>query len=244
VSGAMPEDVIERIAQEAKATFDLEWVFVAEIRDGQERTLAALGAAAALRGMDWAPMGPLFSEVVATRELVVLRDYLTERPAQPGRPITVLAHTAGIHATMVAPIVIDGEVRAALSVATTDAYRTFDLIDRQGLAAFAELAGSALRAANERRERERRIGRLSALNVLAWQLAAVHEPFAIAKMAFDAAGTLVPRAMFSVARYDEKSQELEFVLTARGADASAGEARVALGDDPTSQVVLSGELRR
>ena len=244
VSGAMPEDVIERIAQETKAAFDLEWVFVAEMKDGQAHTLAALGAAAPMRGLDWAPMGPLLREAVATRELVVLRDYLTERPPEQGRPITILAHTAGIHATMVAPIVIDGEVRAALSVATTDAYRTFDVIDRQGLTAFAELAGSALRAANERRERERRIGRLSALNVLAWQLAAVHEPFAIATLAFEAAGTLVRRDRFSVARFDDKAQELEFVLSARGADAGPGDDRVALGSDPTSQVVLSGELRR
>ncbi|TME62217.1 MAG: GAF domain-containing protein [Chloroflexi bacterium] len=244
VSGAMPEDVIERIAQETKAAFDLEWVFVAEMKDGQAHTLAALGAAAPMRGLDWAPMGPLLREAVATRELVVLRDYLTERPPEQGRPITILAHTAGIHATMVAPIVIDGEVRAALSVATTDAYRTFDVIDRQGLTAFGELAGSALRAANERRERERRIGRLSALNVLAWQLAAVHEPFAIAKLAFEAAGTLVRRDRFSVARFDDKAQELEFVLSARGADAGPGDDRVALGSDPTSQVVLSGELRR
>src|SRR2546427_637008 len=244
VSGAMPEDVIERIAQETKAAFDLEWVFVAEMKDGQAHTLAALGAAAPMRGLDWAPMGPLLREAIATRELVVLRDYLTERPPEQGRPITILAHTARIHATMVAPIVIDGEVRAALSVATTDAYRTFDVIDRQGLTAFAELAGSALRAANERRERERRIGRLSALNVLAWQLAAVHEPFAIAKLAFEAAGTLVRRDRFSVARFDDKAQELEFVLSARGADAGPGDERVALGSDPTSQVVLSGELRR
>src|SRR5438876_5950173 len=215
VSGAMPEDVIERIAQETKAAFDLEWVFVAEMKDGQAHTLAALGAAAPMRGLDWAPMGPLLREAVATRELVVLRDYLTERPPEQGRPITILAHTAGIHATMVAPIVIDGEVRAALSVGTTDAYRTFDVIDRQGLTAFAELAGSALRAANERRERERRIGRLSALNVLAWQLAAVHEPFAIAKLAFEAAGTLVRRDRFSVDRFDDKAQELEVVLSAR-----------------------------
>ncbi|HEV8468588.1 MAG TPA: GAF domain-containing protein [Candidatus Limnocylindria bacterium] len=244
VSGAMPEDVIERIAQEAKAAFDLEWVFVAEMRDGEARPLAALGAAAPLRGLSWAPMGPLLREAVASRELVVLRDYATERPPEQGRPITTLAHTAGIHATMVAPIVIEGEVRAALSVATTDAYRTFDVIERQGLTAFAELAGTALRAANERSERERRIGRLSALNVLAWQLAAVHEPFTIAKLAFEAAGTLVQRDSFAIARYDEKAQELDFVLFARADEAGPGEERVALGMDAPSQVVLSGEQRR
>src|SRR5436309_14683854 len=109
VSGAMPEDVIERIAQETKAAFDLEWVFVAEMKDGQAHTLAALGAAAPMRGLDWAPMGPLLREAVATRELVVLRDYLTERQPEQGRPITILAHTAGIQAAIVALIVIDGE---------------------------------------------------------------------------------------------------------------------------------------
>ena len=121
----------------------------------------------------------------------------------------------------------------------TTAPTIFDAIERQELLAFADLAASALRAANDRRER--RIGRLSALNILAWELAAVHEPFAIAKMAFDAAATLVQRDSFSIARYDERNNELEFVVEARGDEAVPGETSVLLGSGPASEVVLAGE---
>src|SRR5205814_209661 len=136
------------------------------------------------------------------------------------------AREVGIHATMVGPVIFDGEIRAALTVGTTDPYRSFDAIERRELRAFADLASTALRAANERRERERRIGRLSALNVLAWQLGAVHDPFEIAHLAFDAAATLVSRDSFSIARYDERGNELEFVINARGDEAGVDEARV------------------
>src|SRR6185436_7160576 len=95
-------------------------------------------------------------------------------------------------------------------------------------------------AANERRERERRIGRLSALNVLAWQLAAVHEPSGIAKLAFDAAATLLRRDSFSIARYEERSNELEFVIDARG-DEAAEETRTQVRSGSMSEVVLTGE---
>src|SRR5206468_4216369 len=166
LSGAMPEDVIDRIAQAMQAVFNLEWVIISEVKGDLVRSMAALGKAAPARSHGWISHGPLLRQVVAA---------------------------------------------------------------------------SALRAANERRERERRIGRLSALNVLAWQLAAVHEPFGIAKLAFDAAETLLRRDSFSIARYDERSNELEFVIEARGGEATAGETRASIGSGPTSQVVLSGE---
>jgi diguanylate cyclase (GGDEF)-like protein/putative nucleotidyltransferase with HDIG domain len=241
LSGAMPEDVIERIAQAMRAVFDLEWVIITEVKGDLARPMAALGKAAPARSHGWISHGPLLRQAVAARELVVMRDYASDNGIEPDRPISMLARDVGVHATMVAPIILDGEIRAALTVGTTDSYRTFDAIERQELLAFADLAASALRAANERRERERRIGRLSALNVLAWQLAAVQEPFGIAKLAFDAAGTLLRRASFSIARYDERSNELEFVIEAQGDDAAAGETRASVGAGPTSQVVLSGE---
>src|SRR2546428_12540498 len=100
----------------------------------------------------------------------------------------MLARDVGVHATMLAPIILDGVIRAALTVGTTDPYRSFDAIERQELLAFADLAASALRAANERRERERRIGRLSAPNVLAWPLAAGPQPFRTAKPAVQSPG--------------------------------------------------------
>jgi diguanylate cyclase (GGDEF)-like protein/putative nucleotidyltransferase with HDIG domain len=244
LSGAMPEDVIDRIAQAMQAVFDLEWVVITALKGDLGRPLAALGKAAPARSLDWMPLGPLLRQVVAARELVHLRDYGSDNGIEPQRPISMLARDAGVHAIMVAPVIFEGEIRAALTVGTTDPYRTFDAIERQELLAFADLAASALRAANERSERERRIGRLSALNVLAWQLAAVHEPFGIAKLAFDAAATLLRRDSFSIARYDEKSNELEFVIEGRGDEAAAGETRESVGPSPTSQVVLTGEPYR
>src|SRR2546427_1007664 len=177
LSGAMPEDVIDRIAQAMQAVFDLEWVLITELKGDLGRPLAALGKAAPARGHDWTPLGPLLRQLVATRELVLLRDYATDRSIEPDRPISMLAHDMGVHATMVAPVILQGELRAALVVGTTDPYRSFDAIERQELLAVADLAASALRAANERRGRERRSGRLSALNVLAWQLPPPDAPF-------------------------------------------------------------------
>jgi diguanylate cyclase (GGDEF)-like protein/putative nucleotidyltransferase with HDIG domain len=241
LAGAMPEDVIERVAREIKTAFDLEWIIITELRNNENRVLAALGLAAPALGHGWTSFGPLVRRIVAQRELVVVRDYSADRSLDEDRPITRLAHESKLHGTMAAPIIIDGEVRAAVVVATTDPYRTFDVIDRQGLLAFAEVAATALRSANERRERERRIGRLSALNTLAWQLAAVHEPFAIAKMACDAAATLLRRDRFAVVRYDERANELDLVLESRGDEVKPGQGRVALGSDAPSQVVLTGE---
>jgi diguanylate cyclase (GGDEF)-like protein/putative nucleotidyltransferase with HDIG domain len=244
LSGAMPEDVIDRIAQAMKAVFDLEWVVITELKGDLGRPLAALGKAAPARGHGWVPLGPLLRQVVAARELVILRDYASDHGIEPDRPISMLARDVGVHAMMVAPVIFEGEIRATLGAGTTDPYRSFDAIERQEMLAFADLAASALRAANERSERERRIGRLSALNVLAWELAAVHEPFAIAKLAFEAAATLVQRDSFSIARYDERADELEFVMEASGDEAAPGESGLPLGTGPTSEVVLTGESFR
>jgi diguanylate cyclase (GGDEF)-like protein/putative nucleotidyltransferase with HDIG domain len=241
LSGAMPEDVIERIAQEIKAAFDLEWVVISEIASGLTRPLAALGLASGLRGRGWDPVDSLLREAVATRELIVLRDFMADRPPDEGQTTAAFARASELHATMAVPIVIDGEVRAAVIVATTDRFRTFDLIERQELSAFAELAATALRAANERRERERRIGRLARLNVLAWQLAAVHEPYAIARLVYESAESLVPRDSFSIVRYDEDAEEVAVVFEADGDRFGPGERNRALGMDPTSQVIVSGE---
>ena len=97
-----------------------------------------------------------------------------------------------------------------------------------------------MRSARVRAEREQRIRRLSALNDLAWQLAGVHEPFGIARLAYEAAGALVARDSFYVARYDAGKKEFDFVLQAEGTDSWVGE-RYPLGTGPTSQVVLTGE---
>src|SRR2546428_5875064 len=103
---------------------------------------------------------------------------------------------------------------------------------------YAQIAGGALRSALVRDERERRIQRLTVLNDLAWQLAGVHEPFDIAQLAYDAAGKLVARDSFYVARYDGDKREFEFLLQADGGEVWRGE-RYPLGNGPTSQVVLA-----
>src|SRR6267378_1348714 len=46
LSGAMPEDVIDRIAHTMQAVFDLEWVLISELKGEEGRPLAALGKAA------------------------------------------------------------------------------------------------------------------------------------------------------------------------------------------------------
>src|SRR5207253_966144 len=43
LSGAMPEDVIARIAETMQAVFDLEWVIINEVKGDLVRSLAALG---------------------------------------------------------------------------------------------------------------------------------------------------------------------------------------------------------
>jgi diguanylate cyclase (GGDEF)-like protein/putative nucleotidyltransferase with HDIG domain len=240
LSEAMPEDVIDRIAQTMQAVFDLEWVLITEVKGDLGRPLAALGKAAAARGKGWTPLGPLLRQVVAARELVLVRDYASDSGIEPERAISMLARDVGVHATMVAPIILDGEIRAALAVGTTDPFRYFDAVERRGLLAFADVASSALRTANERRDRERRIGRLSALNVLAWELGAVHEPSDIARLAFQAAATLVRRESFSIARYDERNNELEFVIQVPDQTAPVA-SRVSVGSGPSSQVIRSGD---
>jgi diguanylate cyclase (GGDEF)-like protein/putative nucleotidyltransferase with HDIG domain len=241
LSGAMPEDVIDRIAEAMQAVFDVEWVVISELKGDLGRPLAALGKAAPIRGQGWSPLGPLLRQVVAARELLLLRDYGIDRPAEPQLAISLLARDVGVHAIMVAPIIFDGEIRAALTVGTTDPYRTFESVERRELLAFADLASTALRAANERRERERRIGRLAALNVLAWQLGAVHDPVEIARLAFEAAATLVARDSFSVARYDERNDELGFVIRAVGDVVQTDDLRVSAGAGAAGHVIRSGE---
>src|SRR5438093_12021865 len=133
LSGAMPEDVIDRIAQTMQAVFDLEWVIINEVKGDLVRSLAALGKAAPASRHGWISHGPLLRQVVAARELVLMRDYESDSAVEPERPISMLARNVGVHATMLAPIILDGEIRAALTVGTTDPYRSFDAIERREL---------------------------------------------------------------------------------------------------------------
>jgi diguanylate cyclase (GGDEF)-like protein/putative nucleotidyltransferase with HDIG domain len=229
--------VIRRIAQEMHGAYDTEFVLVTELRGETAVDLAGIGLAAPLTAPQEA--GPLVRRVIRRREVVSLRDYSIDTYGEASGHSEFLRE-AGIHAAMAAPVMLDGAVVGSVGIATTDPDRTFDAIDRQGLFAFAQLAAAAMRSARVREEREQRIRRLSALNVLAWQLAGVHEPFGIARLAYEAAGALVARDSFYVARYDAGKKEFEFVLQAEGSDTWVGD-RYPLGTGPTSQVVLTGE---
>src|SRR5206468_12454065 len=137
--------------------------------------------------------------VLGGREAVGRRDCAAQAMSDP-RPAVARAAEAGLHAVMGAPVSVAGEVVGTVMVGTTDPYRSFDAVDRQGLVGFAQATGAALRSAQLREDRDRRIHRLSELNVLAWQLAAVHDQYEIARLAYDAAGKLVARDAFYVAR--------------------------------------------
>jgi diguanylate cyclase (GGDEF)-like protein len=235
-SGAT-SDVIRRIAQEMHEAYDTEFVLVTELQGETAVDLAGVGLAAPLTAPQAA--GPLVRQMILRREVVSVRDYALEMHGEMSGHSEFL-RGAGIHAAMAAPVMLGGEVVGHVGIATTDPDRTFDAIDRQGLFAFAQLAAAAMRSARVRAERERRISRLSALNVLAWQLAGVHEPFGIARLAYDAAGVLVARDSFYVARYDADKKEFDFVLQAEGTDFWSGD-RYPIGAGPTSQVVRTGE---
>jgi len=230
-------DVIRRIAQEMREAYDTEFVLVTELRGETAVDIAGLGLAAPLSAPQ--VVGPLVRQVIRRREVVSIRDYALETHGDTSGNSDLLRE-AGIHAAMAAPVMLGGEVAGSVGIATTDPDRTFDTIDRQGLFAFAQLAAAAMRSARVRAEREQRIRSLSALNVLAWTLAGVREPFGIAKLAYETAGALVARDSFYVARYDADKREFEFILQAEGAEVWAGE-RYPLGTGPTSQVVLTGE---
>ena len=230
-------DVIRRIAQEMHGAYDTEFVLVTELQGETAVDLAGIGLAAPLVAPQ--EVGPLVRRVIRRREVVSLRDYSLDTYGETAGHAEFLRE-AGIHAAMAAPVMLGGDVVGTVGIATTDPDRTFDAIDRQGLFAFAQLAAAAMRSARVRAEREQRIRRLSALNVLAWELAGVREPYGIAHLAYEAAGALVARDSFYVARYDAEKKEFDFILQAEGANSWVGE-RYPLGTGPTSQVVVTGE---
>ncbi|MBI3521870.1 MAG: GAF domain-containing protein [Chloroflexi bacterium] len=245
-SEGSPEEVVVRLAEHAASAFNAEFVQISEVRGDRIRVLAAIGAAAPLADSPERPIGVLAQRTVSARSLVVTDDYLTEY----GAGMTGLPKQIGLHAAMSAPALIDGRVAAVFIVGTTDPDRAFDLIDRQGMIAFGESTGAALRAAAQRRERERRIQRLTALNGLAGELSLVRDPLRIARLAWETAGQLVPRDAFYVARYDDRTKDFHFILQEdsgnvevedRAGDSWSDELRVPLGTGPTSQVVLTGE---
>ncbi|HET7699663.1 MAG TPA: GAF domain-containing protein, partial [Candidatus Limnocylindria bacterium] len=239
-TGAL-DAVMRRVATEISAAYESGIVTVSRLIGEEARMLAQVGVDDVTAPL-LAPPGPLARRVIARREPIVLRDYAAEMRTD-AHPAVAIADRIGLHAVMGAPVIVEGDVVGTVMVGTSDPHRSFDAIDLQGLAAFAQIAGAALRSAQVREDREQRIRRLSTLNVLAWQLAAVHEAYEIARLAWAAAGELLPRDAFYVARYDPDKREFDFILQSDGDDVWRGD-RYPLGNGPASQVVLTGEVHR
>lgn len=242
VAEATAVEVLERVADEAAALFNAEFVVTAIIGE-RMRVVRALGQAAPLAGLEGGELGPALQELVRRRELIVLTDYAPEygEHALAGAAGAQAAIAAGVHGMMLAPIIVNDRVAAALIVGTTDPHRMFDVIDRQGLLALGALGASALRSAAVRADRERRIQRLGALNELAAKTALVHDPPAIVALAHQAVGALVTFDAFYIARYDPQRRLFDFLLEVDGERVREGESFRPLGAGPTSQVVLTGE---
>ena len=233
------EEVIARLALEAERAFNAEYVAAVEIMAGEgARVISGLGAAAHLSGRVYERPGPLIAKVVASRESITVRDYAIEFVGREGAGAAL---EAGVHAVIAVPVVVDGAVVALFMVGTTDPHRRFDVVDRQGLNDLADLAGTALRAASARREREHRIQRLAALNDIASKTALVHDPQEIATFAYESARALVDFDSFYVARYDAERRLFDFLIEVDGGQVREGEFFLPLGAGPTSQVILSGE---
>lgn len=230
-------EVVTRIAEAAAEAFDVPFVLTVCVEGlGPGKVIAAVGADV---------LAPdTFAELV--REVAVARRVVVSSVEQ-ATPCDA-GHPGDLHTIMAAPAMVGDRAAAVLIIATADPSRAFDAIDRRGLAAFAESVAVALRAADARQDRERRIQRLAALNVLAWELAQVREPLRIARLAWEACGQLVPRDSFYIARYDEERKRFHFLFQEEErfeesdtAEVWTDDMVVPLGTGPTSQVVLTGE---
>jgi len=239
LASSTTEEVIAQLADESARAFNAEYVAAAEITpDGGIRVIAALGAAAHLQGIAYGKPGPLLAKVAQGREPQMVRDYMADYGEHDGAHAAV---QAGVHAVIAVPVLVNETVVAAFMVGTTDPHRRFDAVDQQGLIDLAALAGAALRTVADRRDRERRIQRLSTLNEIASQSALVHEPDEIAAFAHVSARKLVDFDSFYLARYDAERRLFNFLIEVDGDSVREGEFFLPLGGGPTSQVVLSGE---
>jgi diguanylate cyclase (GGDEF)-like protein/putative nucleotidyltransferase with HDIG domain len=233
------DEVITRLAAEAHHAFNAEYVAAAEITPSWGvRVIAALGVASGLAGLSVDHAGPLLTKIIEKRAAITIHDYAAE---YRGSERANAAIDAGVHAVVAVPVVVEDTVVAAFLVGTTDPHRRFNAVDEQGLLDLAELAGSALRGVAARRDRERRIQRLTALNEIASKTALVFEPQEIATFAHESARSLLDFDSFYLARYDGERRLFDFLIEVDGGRLREGEFFLPLGAGPTSQVVLSGE---
>ena len=217
-------------------------------------TLDLLAAASWMLARALDPRGVAFVLVLAVGAVAMYRAgrgglvltivvYAVARAGQ--EVVRVLAGMPTPMATLVGDTVVVGVSLAILS-ASVDANRRAEARSRHALARAHTLERSRAR---EIEDRERRIRRLAALNLLASELAQVREPLRIARLAWEACGQLVARDSFYIARYDEERKEFHFLFQEDQGrleesdtdEVWAGEMVVPLGTGPTSQVVLTGE---
>ena len=241
------EQVAGRVAAEAIVAFDADLVTLVVLEGGRIRFLAAEGVAAPLRNVVSDDPGSVVRAVVARRSLVEIADYGRGDPllraSTRGTPVEsgLFALYGGLHAVLAAPIVVGDDVAAVLLIGTTDPFRTFDVVDRQDVQSFARSAGVALQEAAARRDRERRLARLRALNELGAEFALLSEPSAIVWRAWEAAATLVTRDAFYVCRYHGATQRLTFLFRAdEGGPPDLEPLTVPLGAGPSSEAIRTG----
>ena len=232
------EIVITRLADEAHRAFNSEYTVAAEITGRRARVIAGLGQAAHLAGNAYEQAGPILLAVIEGRAPITVRDYAA---AYAGVQGAEAALDAGVHAALTVPVLVHDVVVAVFIVGTTDPHRRFDVVDQQGLLDLADLAATALGTVSARRERDRRIQRLTTLNDIASKTALVHEPQEIAQFAYGSARALVELDAFYVARYDSERRLFDFLIEVDGGTVREGEFFLPLGAGPTSQAVLTGE---
>jgi diguanylate cyclase (GGDEF)-like protein/putative nucleotidyltransferase with HDIG domain len=234
-----PAELLTQVVEAARAAFSVDVAIIVRVGDNEAEVVAVAAAAHTIRGAR-GPLGP-FLRRAARGELVTVDDFPAMRALEPDAPRAGFFDAIGGRAAILSPIRVYGRVVAVLIVGTTDAHRAFDDLDRRAVVSFAETTRAALRAAETRRESQMHIERLSTINDLAGRLTLIHDPVEISRLAWEAAGKLVPRDAFYVARYDEKSERFEFLFQEDLGVLVSEHTEMPLGDGPSSRAVRTGE---
>jgi diguanylate cyclase (GGDEF)-like protein/putative nucleotidyltransferase with HDIG domain len=229
-----PDAVLRSIPESALVVVEAEYAALVLRRGGEFEIAAGAGLATKVVGLKRRTDEGVFSDVLAQRATVVHDDYARHPRA------VASARDLGIRTIIGVPIFVSDELVACLIAARTT-LRPFDADERAAMEGLAAHASIALRNARHLREREMHIERLSILNDLAARLALVHDPVEISRLAWEAAGKLVPRDAFYIARYDQERQTFEFLFQEDLGVLVSEHTEMPLGDGPSSRAVRTGE---
>ncbi len=183
------------------------------------------------------PRGGLLGQVSERGERVIVDDYLT----WPGN--TAPADSIGLRAVIGEPITVDGAVIGALVIGTTAAGRTFGPEEIDLADALAAHASVAVRNAQHRAERERRLARVARLNEAARQLAGVRDLRQLYRLVYESTAALVPVDAFYLALYDPERRTHNFVLQVEQGREREQDVVAPMGSGPTSDVVRTGQTQ-